>query len=239
MTSTHSEVSRGAISSQEHHLDAGRMAGIGTHAAVAALVDPPDGGTVLDAGAGEGAFTEWLFSHGYNAVAAGIERQQYRFPGASFVQTDLDQGLPFSNSSLAGIVAVEVLEHLENPLRFFREATRCLSDGGWLVVTTPNVRSISSRFSFLIRGHHLYFGRADYEGNGHISPIGLDQIQAIAARVGLSVELVTYNVGKLPVPRLRHRVLLRGRRFLNELWGDALIVRLRKASPPQRVVHRG
>jgi SAM-dependent methyltransferase len=235
MASTNQE----AASYQEQPLDPGRMAGIGTHAAVAALVDPPDGETVLDAGAGEGAFTEWLVSHGYNAVAVGIEREQYRFPGARFVQTDLDQGLPFSDSSLVGIVAIEVLEHLENPLRLFREAARCLTDGGWLVVTTPNVRSLSSRFNFLIRGHHLYFGRADYEGNGHVSPIGLDQIQAIAARAGLSVELVTYNIGKLPVPRLRHRVLLRGRRFLNELWGDALIVRLRKVSPPQRLVHRG
>jgi SAM-dependent methyltransferase len=169
----------------------------------------------------------------------GIERSQYRFSGARFVQTDLDQGLPFSDSSLAGIVAIEVLEHLENPLRLFREAARCLVDGGWLVVTTPNIRSLSSRFSFLIRGHHLYFGRAEYEGNGHISPIALDQIQSIAARAGLSVEVATYNVGKLPVPRLRHRVLLRGRRFLNELWGDSLIVRLRKASQPQKLVHRG
>jgi SAM-dependent methyltransferase len=215
------------------------MAGIGTHAAVAALLDPPNEEIVLDVGAGEGAFTQWLASHGYNAIAVGIERGQYRFPGARFVQANLDTGLPFSDASLAGIVAIEVLEHLENPLMLFREAARCLADGGWFVVTTPNIRSVSSRFSFLIRGHHLYFGRHDYERNGHISPIAVDQIQAMAARAGLSLEFVTYNVGKLPVPRLRHRLLLRGRHFLNELWGDALIVRLRKSSSPQLFVHRG
>jgi SAM-dependent methyltransferase len=239
MAPTQEKAGSAAVSAEAPALDSGRMAGIGTHAAVAALLAPPDGGTVLDVGAGEGAFTQWLVSHGYNAIAVGIDRGQYFFSGAGFVETDLDQGLPFSDASLAGIVAIEVLEHLENPLRLFREAARCLVDGGWLLVTTPNIKSLSSRLSFLIRGHHLYFGRTDYEGNGHISPIALDQIQAIAARAGLSVEVVTYNVGKLPVPRLRHRVLLRGRRFLNELWGDALIVRLRKTSPPQQLVHRG
>jgi SAM-dependent methyltransferase len=215
------------------------MAGIGTHAAVAALLDPPAGGSVLDAGAGEGAFTSWLAERGYRVVAAGIEVHQYRFAGARYVQTNLDEGLPFRSGSLEGIIAIEVIEHLENPLRLFREAARCLADGGWIVVTTPNVQSISSRLSFLIRAHHLYFGRRDYDGNGHISPVGLDQIVAVAERTGLHVDAVTYNLGKLPIPRVRHRVLLRHRWFKNAFWGDALIVRLRKVKPPQTRIHRG
>jgi SAM-dependent methyltransferase len=221
------------------NLDPGRMAGIGTHAVVAALLDPPGGGAVLDAGAGEGAFTAWLSEHGYRVIAAGIEAKQFRFGGARYVRTNLDEGLPFVNGSLEGITAIEVIEHLENPLHLFREAARCLADGGWIVVTTPNVQSISSRLSFLLRANHLYFGRRDYEGNGHISPVGLDQIVAVAERTGLKVDVITYNLGKLPIPRLRHRLLLRHRWFINSLWGDALIVRLRKAKPPQTRIHRG
>jgi len=233
------DLKRAAMAGEAADLDPGRMAGIETHAAVSALLEPPAGGPVLDAGAGEGAFTAWLAKHGYRVVAAGIEPAQYRFPGARYVMTNLDHGLPFRSESLEGITAIEVIEHLENPLQLFREAFRCLVDGGWMVVTTPNVQSISSRLSFLVRAHHLYFGRRDYEGNGHISPIGLDQIVAIAERTGLDIEVVTYNLGKLPIPRLRHRLLLRNRRFKNALWGDALIVRLRKAKSRQARIHRG
>jgi SAM-dependent methyltransferase len=206
---------------------------------VAALLDPPAGGIVLDAGAGQGAFTSWLAGHGYRVIALGIEPSQFRFGEARFVQTNLDQGLPFPDQSVEGIAAIEVLEHLENPLGLIREASRCLQRGGWLALTTPNVKSISSRLSFFVRGHHLYFGPNDYEANGHINPVSIDQIRSIAERAGMTVEIVTYNLGKLPVPGLRHRLLLTHPRFRTELWGDALIVLLRKLRSKQLKINRG
>jgi SAM-dependent methyltransferase len=220
-------------------LDPGAMAGIGTHAALAALLAAPAGGIVLDAGAGQGAFTAWLADHGYRVIALGIEPSQFGFGGARFVQTNLDQGLPFRDQSVEGIAAIEVLEHLENPIGFVREASRCLQRGGWLALTTPNVKSISSRLSFLVRGHHLYFGPKDYEANGHINPVSIEQIRSVAERTGMTIEIVTYNLGKLPVPRLRHRLLLTHPRFRTALWGDALIVLLRKVRPPQLKINRG
>ena len=210
------------------------MAGFRTHEIVRSLLDPSKGGIVLDVGAGQGAFTEWLTERRYRAVAIGLMASQYKFGGAPYVVADVDQGLPIRSESVEGIVAIELLEHLEQPLKLVREAARCLVMGGYLIVTTPNVLSLGSKLSILLRNYPLYFGQSDYVTNGHISPISRVELQRIAGRAGFSLEALTYNVGKLPIPRLRHRLLLSHPIFRSELWGESLIVRLRKTSDPAR-----
>lgn len=222
---------------RNRHFDPDAMAGIGTHEIVAGLVDPP-AGPVLEVGPGQGAFTARLANTGYRALAIGVEAKQYTAI-APFIQADIDRGLPVKTASLEGIVAIEVIEHLENPLWFFREARRCLVSEGWLIVTTPNVQSVAARLSVLLRGHFTYFGETAYRSNGHISPVTLQQVNWIAERCGLVAEEVTYNVGKLPIPRVRHRFPLRSPLFRNSLLGECVIVRLRKSRPPARTITRG
>jgi SAM-dependent methyltransferase len=215
------------------------MAAIRVHEVVAQLLDPPKGGVVLDVGAGEGAFTQWLAQHGYRVSAVGIEPSQFRFAGAPFIQANVDHGLPVLSGSVEGVVAIELIEHLEEPLRFFREAARCLSPRGWMVISTPNVLSLSSKLSLVLRNYPIHYGARDYDENGHISPLSRIAIQRIAGRAGLSIEATTYNVGKVPIPRLQHRFPLTHRAFLTEAWGESLIMRLRKTSTPAVTVNRG
>lgn len=217
--------------------DPDAMAGLGTHTIVAELVGAP-GGPILDVGPGQGAFASRLMKSGYDALAVGIDRDRY-IGTAPFVLADLDRGVPFRSESLDGVVGIEVIEHLENPLWFFREACRCLVLGGWLIVTTPNVDSVAARLSVLVRGHPTYFGEAEYRDNGHINPVSLVQVERIAERCGLVIDTVTYNVGKLPIPWVRHRLPLRHRSFRTRWWGECVIVRLRKSAAPAKVVTRG
>jgi SAM-dependent methyltransferase len=222
-----------------HPVDLTKMAGANTHEIAGGLLDPPTGVGVLDVGAGQGAFTEWLCAHGYRTFAIGLISDQYRFDGAPFIVANLDQGLPIRSESVEGIVAIEVLEHLEQPFQLVREAARCLQMGGWLIVTTPNVLSLGSKLSLFLRNYPVYFGPNDYTNNGHLSPVSRVELQRIASRAGLTIEAVTYNVGKLPFPRLRHRLPLTHPIFRNEWWGESLIVRLRKISHPAATVNRG
>jgi 2-polyprenyl-3-methyl-5-hydroxy-6-metoxy-1,4-benzoquinol methylase len=214
------------------------MAGMGVHARVREAFDAAPGSLVIDAGTGLGTFTAWLLSLGYRVVALGIDPKQYG-ASAPFVWCNLDQGLPFRSESADAIVAIEVLEHLENPMAFFREASRCLTMFGTLIITTPNVLSISSKVSLIFRNHPLYFSDRDYYENGHISPISRHQISRIAQRTGFGIEVVRYSVGKLPVPRLRHRLPLRHKFFEREFWGENLVIRLRKLGPPELQINRG
>jgi SAM-dependent methyltransferase len=214
------------------------MAGLGTHRRVRELFDVTHGSLVIDAGAGRGVFTDWLVQSGYQVIALGIDRHQFR-GCAPFVECNLDDGLPIASATANAIVAIELIEHLETPLRFVREATRCLTVNGILVITTPNVLSISAKLSLLLRNYPTQFGDSNYYANGHVSPISRLTISRIAERSGLVVDAIGYNVGKLPLPWLRHRLPLRSSPFRNEVLGESLIVKLRKVRQPQAKIVRG
>jgi 2-polyprenyl-3-methyl-5-hydroxy-6-metoxy-1,4-benzoquinol methylase len=223
-------------------IDPLHSAGPLTHEVVASLLDPPDGGIVADLGAGLGNFTALLEQSGYNVIAVDIDEDDYREAGhssAPFVVANLDQALPELPGPLTGAVAIEVIEHLENPLHFLRSVADGLVEGGWLIVTTPNVLSLSSRLEFLVRGDDFQFSDADYRDNGHISPVSGKQLDRIASRVGLVIEATTYNVGRIPLPQLRKRVLLRGDWARSQLLGEALIVKFRKRQDSAEPFTRG
>lgn len=224
------------VDNPEYHEDA--MAGLNTHAIVDELIEPALQRPILDVGAGQGAFTARLVGRGERVIALGIAPTQFR-ADSPFVICDMDRGIPIRSSTVSGIVAIEVIEHLENGYQLLREAARCLVQNGWLILTTPNVLSFSSRLSMLFRGYPIYFGPREYETNGHIHPISLLDIQRMAVRSGLVLETVTYNVGKLPIPRIRHRYPLRRQSCRNMWLGQSLIVKLRKVSEPDRGFARG
>ena len=62
---------------------------------------------------------------------------------------DINKGLPLKKGSIDIIIAGELIEHLYNPFKFIREAHRILKKGGFLVLSTPNVCSLTNRFKML------------------------------------------------------------------------------------------
>jgi SAM-dependent methyltransferase len=215
-------------------IDPDSRAGPFTHEIVASLLDPPDGSLVADFGAGTGNFAAYLEQAGYNVVAIDIDREDYIAAGyasAPFIEANLDDDVPELPSQLGGAVAIEIVEHLESPLRLLRQISGLLAEDGWLIVTTPNVESIGSKLELLVRGHDSCFDDDAYRSNGHISPVGLRQIRKLAERTGLEVEVVTYNLGRIPLPKLRQRFQITSSIGRTAWLGDSLIVKLRKTGP--------
>ena len=58
------------------------------------------------------------------------------YPGARI--HDVENGLPFSDTSVDLIWCTEVIEHLRDPEYFLREVERVMRPGGMAVFTTPN-----------------------------------------------------------------------------------------------------
>ncbi len=103
---------------------------------------------------------------GTGPVCAGAEKLGYRVvqadlfprPGVRVVLADACAPLPFADASFDAVVSMEGIEHFEDQTGFVRECSRVLAADGALVLTTPNIQNLSSRFAALWSGHRSMRG---------------------------------------------------------------------------------
>lgn len=163
------------------------------------LSDSPS--TILDVPSGQGAFAAMAQKFGYHLVCGDIDTSRFRLPQTLCHVIDLNGHWPFDDESFDHVVAIEGIEHLENPWHFVREAKRVLKDGGSLVITTPNILTIKSRLSYLLYGYPNYFHymvEPDYLSGGefpidHINPISYLELRHVLTRSGLQIEVTDTN----------------------------------------------
>ena len=106
-------------------------------------------------------------------IGGGIGQFKSRFPDV--IATDIQsapwldlvtdaQKLPFAAGSVANIVMVDVLHHIEFPLLFLQEAERVLAAGGRLVMAEPAITWGSSLFYRLLHHEPVQDGRGSVDG---------------------------------------------------------------------------
>ncbi|MBJ6981693.1 methyltransferase domain-containing protein [Luteimonas sp. MC1572] len=147
----------------------------GVHeAGLAALqAHAPAGARVLELGAGGGALSQRLHDAGFAVVACDLFADNFTPPDPiEFRAADLNAEFV---AALGGpwdaIVALEPVEHLENPRHLLRGCRELLRPGGILVLSTPNLANPVSQASFLRQGDFQWFAEADYREQGHIAPV--------------------------------------------------------------------
>lgn len=133
----------------------------------------PAGKRVLELGAGGGAMSQRLHDAGYDVCACDLFHENFTPPDAiRFCPADLNADF---STKLDGpwdvIVALELIEHLENPRNFVRECKRLLAPGGLVVMSTPNLGNPVSHALFLRKGDFQWFSEMDYREHGHITPL--------------------------------------------------------------------
>jgi len=79
------------------------------------------------------------------------------------------QRLPFAAASFANIVLVDVLHHLERPVRFFVEAERVLEPGGRLIYCEPAITPLGG-LVYRFFHHEPVDMRADPLADGPLTP---------------------------------------------------------------------
>lgn len=160
---------------------------------------------LVDLGAGRGELSRALAARGHDVVA--VERHVPQFTAdVPLVDADLNERWPFDDERFDAAMAVEILEHLENPRAFFRELARVLRPRGVAVVSTPNLTTVLSKVLFFTAGQwDLFFDhpwrlRDPYSAavHGHITPLPAWLLEHHARDAGFQVERWAYSSAWLP-----------------------------------------
>lgn len=86
------------------------------------------------------------------------------------------------------VLAQEVIEHLENPWKFLRDLNSTLKEGGYSIITTPNIASKNSKKIFKKTGYYKWFTPDCL--HYHINPISFWEIELIAEKTNFKVERI-------------------------------------------------
>lgn len=151
-----------------------------------------NGQRVLDVGCGSGKFVRFLRRadvDAYGLEPAAPLVSQFLADDPFFIHQTLEEYRADSaGEQFAVVFALDVIEHVERPDLFLRDASRLLRPGGTLFVSTPDVGSVFAR----VCGKRWHF-----YNRYHLSYLSSKTIGAMAARHGLR------EVGYAHLPRLR------------------------------------
>jgi len=168
-------------------------------AAVDALRRRSARGAVVDVGCGTGRLHTLLGDLATSYI--GVDAVRYDgFPAAApFLAADLNRDqIPVADGSADIAVSLETIEHLENPRAFCRELVRITRPGGWLLVTTPNQRSVVSLGALLLKEHFSAFRDGSYPA--HQTALLDTDLRRIAAENGLQETSITFTcAGRIPL----------------------------------------
>jgi 2-polyprenyl-3-methyl-5-hydroxy-6-metoxy-1,4-benzoquinol methylase len=198
----------------------------GLHEFLLETVLPPlteRGARAIDLGGGSGALSIQLQQIGLDVVAADKNREGFKadvpFFTVDFDKADFSKQLGEGSFSL--VTAVEVIEHVESPIGFLRNAGRLLRPGGALVITTPNVDSAPARVKFLLTEKIRMMD--EHSEPTHISPIFWDLLnRQFLPRAGLKLQRhFVYPNDGFQVTRRRYSWFFRSLSLI--LAGECLI----------------
>ena len=116
-------------------------------------IHPPS--RILDAGCGWGTTLLGLERKGYQVVGADISRRaliELEKPGRELVELDLTQPLPDGIEPFDAVLALDVIEHLDDDRAAVARLGELARPGGLVVVSVPAVPELFTEFD-AIQGH--------------------------------------------------------------------------------------
>ena len=157
---------------------------------------------VLDLSAGRGEIAATLAGDGCDVRGTHFRADDYKLAGkppppgiAIDPDVDLTRPLPYGSAAFDLVILCEVAEHLPTYIPVIAEIGRVLAPSGHLILSTPNVARLHSRWHFFWTGTHKLIRRRvgwdltpDDLYAYHITPVDFPLLHTLLRQAGLSVE---------------------------------------------------
>jgi methionine biosynthesis protein MetW len=196
----------------------GEQTAVWRHAMAAEMVRAAP---VLDVGGGDGLLLKMLRQRGVEDLnlvdVSPVAVANARDAGFDAVEGDVTTGLPFADEEFSTVCALDVLEHLHDPISPLRELGRV---GREVLIAVPNFQHVRGRFAMLT-------GRVPFQNRpqrGHVYWINRRVLSELIEAAGLRATEWRYE----PSLRLRGIGRMLARRWPS-MFAVAFAVRLTKA----------
>lgn len=168
-----------------------------THETVFQLINKDSQSKIVDIPSGHGAFVLRLKDHGFTDIVAVDIENILDFQHEQFSVGDMTKSLPLKDGSVDTLVCIDGIEHVDEQFHFIKEVSRILKTGGELIISTPNISSLRSRWRWLMSGHHHKCKSPLDENNPnplhHIGMISLPEMRYLLHTNNLQIETITTN----------------------------------------------
>jgi SAM-dependent methyltransferase len=113
---------------------------------------------------------------------------------------DLHAPLPYPDAAYDVVILSEVVEHLFSFIPVVREAGRVLKPGGFLILSTPNLARLHSRWHYFWTGAHKLIRRrvgwdisADDFYAYHVNPLDFPVFHTVLFQTGMEVRSLRFT----------------------------------------------
>jgi len=146
------------------------------------------GHIIIDLGARQGSFNKIFRELNFEKIiAVDIDAKALAKNDANekYIM-DLEEKLPFPDGFCECVFMAEVIEHFEHRVELLKEIFRILKPFGYLVLTTPNKRSLIAFFDKFI-GRFIENGKWNGHDFNHRYVYAFDEIRDLLRKVGLKI----------------------------------------------------
>jgi len=189
-------------------------------------------GKILDVGCLAGGAMIPLMRAGWECYGVELS-ESYKVAlerGVKCMRHNVEEGLPFEDCFFDAVWAEEILEHVLDTDFLLSEVYRVLKPGGVLILSTPNIASLTNRFKLLL-GRYPDYLQYSNDGVGHVRYYTASVLVSQLVHHGFNVEKLTGNFLPAPKPLVREvlkRLVLSPLGSLLPTLSDVIIVKARK-----------
>lgn len=162
---------------------------------------------IVDVGSAPYVLSLALARRGHSVKCVDVEPARFKIKNATGIESlrvDIEnEQIPINDEACDIVILNEVFEHLRiNPIFTMRELHRILKPNGTMFLSTPNLRSISGIWNFIVhresyscaRGIYSQYERLNHIGHmGHVREYTTRELTDFVKQIGFKPEEIVYR----------------------------------------------